>query len=359
LVAISLPAAVTNAVIQGANAKSLLTSAPTNPQSLTSSPARAADVSVTAADPNDPVEREFRKLMADDDAVQAEVDKWIQDDQAFAAAGGAPSATLKQRIQERFESICKGYEDFIKRHPRHAGVRVAYASLLGDMHEEDRAQEQLELALPMDTNNPAIYNNLANIYGHHGPVKTAFEYYAKAIQLNPREPVYYQNFATTVYLFRPDAKEYYGITEDQVFAKAFELYSNAMRLAPDDFPLATDVAETYYGIRPMRTEPALKAWTNALNIAHDEIEREGVYIHFARIKLMAKRFDEARAHLSAVTNDMYTDLKRRVLRNLNEQEAQAKGTNAPAATNTLKEPDPIPATIKPGSTNPLPSRAEQ
>jgi len=40
-------------------------------------------------------------------------------------------------------------------------------------------------ALALETNNPAIYNNLANIYGHHGPIKKAFEYYDKAIQLNP------------------------------------------------------------------------------------------------------------------------------------------------------------------------------
>jgi tetratricopeptide (TPR) repeat protein len=320
---------------------------------------QTTNLTVVVPDPNDPVEKEFHKLMEDDDAAQAEVDKWIQVDHSFAAAGGAPSADLRRRIQERFQPICKAYEDFIKLHPKHARARVAYGSLLGDLHDEEAEQQQLEAALALDANDPAIYNNLANIYGHHGPVKTAFEYYAKAIQLNPREPVYYQNFGTTVYLFRQDAKEYYGITEDQVFTKAFELYSNAMRLAPNDFPLATDVAETYYGIHPMRTEAALKAWTNALAIAHDEIEREGVYIHFARIKLMAKRFDEARTHIDAVTNEMYADLKKRILRNIDEQSAQANGTNAPAATNILKEPASLPVSTKPGSTNPLPSRTTQ
>ena len=51
---------------------------------------------------------------------------------------------------------------------------------------------------------------------------------------------------------------------------------------------------TYYGIRPTRTDDALKAWTNALSIAHDEIEREGVYLHFGRLKMAAGRFAEAR-----------------------------------------------------------------
>ena len=99
----------------------------------------------------------------------------------------------------------------------------------------------------------------------------------------------------------------------------------AMRLAPTDFPLASDVAQTYYGIKPSRTEDALGAWTNAFNIANDEIEREGVHTHFARIKLNAGRFDEARGHLDAVTNAMYADLKTRLERNLKEK---SSATNA-------------------------------
>jgi tetratricopeptide (TPR) repeat protein len=183
---------------------------------------------------------------------------------------------------------------------------------------------QLEKALELDPKNPAVYNNLANIYGHDGPTKKAFEFYAKAIELNPFESVYYHNFGTTVYLFRKDAREYYGITEQQVFDKALELYAKAMKLDPTNFPLASDIAQTYYGIKPTRTEDALRAWTNALAIANDEVEREGVYLHFARHKLHAERFDEARTHLKAVTNEMYTDLKKRLARNIEEQEKEAK-----------------------------------
>jgi tetratricopeptide (TPR) repeat protein len=250
-----------------------------------------------------------------------------------------PPSQLRRKIQDRLEPVRKAYEEFIERHPRHTRARVAYASFLGDTKDEESAQEQLEKALDLDTNSPAIYNNLANIYGHIGPVKKAFEFYGRAIELNPLEPVYYHNFGTTVYLFRNDAMEYFKINLAEVFAKAFQLYSNAMRLDPDNFPLASDVAQTYYGIQPMRTEEALKAWTNALHIAHDEIEREGVYIHFARIKLMAGRLTEAHAHLNAVTNEMYADLKRRVERNVNEKENQSK-TNAPATTSEKSPPPP-------------------
>ena len=102
-----------------------------------------------------------------------------------------------------------------------------------------------------------------------------------------------------------------------------------MKLAPDDFPLASDVAQTFYGIRPPRPDDALRAWTNAFNLARDDIEREGVHTHFARVKLHAGQFDEARLHLNSVTNEMYAELKRRLTRSLGEEEAKAKDTNAP------------------------------
>ena len=281
-----------------------------------------------SAGTNDPVEAEYKSLLEADDAAQEEVDQWIKDNQKFAELGAAlPAADLNRRIRDRFEPVRKGYEDFLRRHPNHAKARIAYGSFLGDINDEDGAQEQLEKALEVDTNTPSVYNNLANIYGHHGPVKKAFEFYAKAIELNPKEAVYYHNFGTTVYLFRKDAMEYYGINEQQVFDKALALYSNAMRLDPTNFPLASDIAQTYYGIKPTRTDEALRAWTNALALASDELEREGVYIHFARIKLHAGRFDEARAHLNAITNSNYTDLKKRLTRNLNELETKPKGTN--------------------------------
>jgi tetratricopeptide (TPR) repeat protein len=279
---------------------------------------------------SDAVEKEYQRLMEDDDAAQAEVDQWIKDNEKFAAQGaGVSEQEMSRKIKARFAPIRQAYEDFLRRHPDHAKARIAYGSFLGDLNDEDASQEQWEKVLEIETNNPAVYNNLANIYGHHGPVKRAFEFYAKAIDLNPNEPVYYHNFGTTVFLFRKDAKEYYGINEQAVFDKALVLYSNAMRLDPTNFPLASDIAQTYYGIKPTRVEEALNAWTNALRLASDELEREGVYVHFARIKLHAGRFDEARAHLDSITNEHFATLKQRLTKNI--VELQAKGTNAAPA----------------------------
>jgi tetratricopeptide (TPR) repeat protein len=303
-----------------------------------------AGVSVTMVNPNDPAEKALAELMARDDDVLAEVDKWIRDNNAFAAQGaGESKAALNQRIRARLDSVRKDYEDFLKRFPDSARGHLAYGSFLNDIGEEEAAGAQYGKAAQLDPKNPAAWNQLANYCGEHGPLTNAFVDYAKAIELDPAEPVYYQNLATTVYLFRKDARTFYGISEEQVFDKALALYRKAMQLDPQNFLLATDYAESYYGIRPLRTNDALVAWTNALQIARDDNERQGVNIHLARIKMAVGRFAEARAHLNDVTNAGFADVKRRLERNLAERENAATNTNATAvSTNVLVVPTNAP-----------------
>jgi len=283
-----------------------------------------ADVAPVPTSTRDPVELELRKIMIADDEAQDEADRWIKDNAAFKSQGaGLGDATLRARVSQRLDPVRLSYERFLEKHPKHARARLAYGSFLNDLGEEFEAMQQWEKARELDPTQPAAWNNLANYFGHRGPVRKAFEYYQKAIELNPNESVYYHNFGTTVFLFRKDAQEVFQINEQQVFDKALTLYALALKLDPKNFPLASDVAQTYYGIKPTRMQDALAAWEHALTLAGDSAEREGVYLHMARLKIMGGEFDAARRHLSAVTNAMYQVLKDRVVKNLAEREAKA------------------------------------
>jgi len=305
------------------------------PQAVSNLIQQNAGISVNIPNPNDPAEKELEQLMAEDDAAMAEVDKWIRDNNDFAAQdAGESKAELNARIMARLNLVRKHYDDFLQRYPGFARGHLAYASFLDDIGDEAAAKVQNENAMQLDPKNPAAWNNLANYYSENGGITNAFAYFAKAIELDPNEPVYYQNLAVAVYLYRADAKEFYHINEQQVFDKSIALYRKAMELDPENFSLATEYAEGYYGIRPLRTNEALEAWTHALHIAHNDAEREGVYIHLARIKMLAGRFAEAREQLDAVTNAEYADLKPRLENAINWWENKATNSTAAADGST-------------------------
>ena len=66
------------------------------PAALSNFLAQTTGALVNAPDPNDPVEKEYKKLLEQDDAAQEEVDKWVRDEAAFREQGaGLPGATLR------------------------------------------------------------------------------------------------------------------------------------------------------------------------------------------------------------------------------------------------------------------------
>jgi tetratricopeptide (TPR) repeat protein len=307
-----------------------------------------APTTVQPTDPVDRVEREYRKLLELDEAANDEVDEWIRAEQEFRAAGGGlPDATLRARVLQRLDPVRKAYDDFILRHPQHAPARIAYASFLGDIGDEPGAIEHLEKAREIDPSNPAVWNNLAHIYSHGGPIDKSLRYFEKAIELRPDESVYYHNLATMVFLFRPDAMEYYRCDEPAVFRRSLDLYRKAIELDPQNFVLASDYALSYYGIRPPASldpdaqqaaqqelyREAIKAWNDAFRIATTDEQRQGVHLHLARIRINQERFDDARSHLDAVQLDLFHTVKSRLVRNLEERTAPATKVSSPDPAN--------------------------
>lgn len=265
----------------------------------------------------DPVEPEFQRLMGLDDAAQEDIDKWIKDNNSFQQKGaGLSEAVLSLKIEQRLAPVKQAYEAFLQRHPKHARAQLAFGSFLNDLGEEQEARKRWEKALELDPSNPAAYNNLANSYGQNGPVAKAFDLYAKAIELNPRQAIYYHNLGSVLVLHRKEAAAHYRINEQQVLRNALELYRLGQKFDPTNFQLATDLAQVYYGLQPAEPEAAIAAWTQALALARDGLEREGVQIHLARAKAATGRLNEARQHLNSVTNATLAAVKAKLTREL-------------------------------------------
>ena len=312
------------------------------PQAVSNLVQQHTGISVAVPDANNPEEQELRTVMVDDDAALDEVNAWMATNQIPRQDTNA-AAIFNAKVRARLDEVKHAYQHFLRNHPDSARGFLAYGTFLNDIGEEEAAKDQYENSRLLDPKNPAVWNQLANYYGEWGGLTNAFADYTEAIRLDPTEPVYYENFATTVYLFRKDAREFYGINEQQVFDKALGLYRQAMKLAPDDLVLATDYAESYYGIRPLRTNDALLAWTNCLNICKDENEWEGILIHLARIKIASGSYDDAQADLNAITNASFADMRNHLLRNIaQDKETGNKQTTVPEIPKTPPEPAPPP-----------------
>ncbi len=303
--------------------------------------ARTTGLTVPVVNPADPVEQEYQRLLAADDEAQAEVDAWIQE--ADTKPGSPAALTLRARILQRFEPVLAGYEDFLRRQPGHTRARLAYASLLGDLGRYDESVAQMERARERDPTNPVPWNNLADHFSHFGPADQCIRYFARAVELAPREPLYRINLATAVAVFRADAREIYQLPDDQaVLRKALELYRDARKLRPSDFKLATDLAQIYYLLEvPPATnaasraqaealmQEAFAAWDEAAALARDDLDREGVALHKARLAGMYGRFDLARRCLESVKHPGLADLKARVARGLDHKEKAAAEASGP------------------------------
>ncbi len=328
------------------------------PQAVSNLVQQSIGVSVPLATTNDPVVQELRAVMIDDDTALDEVQAWMNTNQ-IAPGDTNGLATLHAKVRDRLDEVRQQYQSFLHNHPDNARGFLAYGSFLHDINEEDAAKAQYENSRILDPKNPAVWNQLANYYGEFGGITNAFADYTEAIRLDPDEPVYYENFATTVYLYRKDARDYYGLTEQGVFDKALDLYREAMKLDPDNLVLATDYAECYYGIKPMRTNDALTAWSDCLKLCKDENERQGVMVHLARIKIAVGRFDQAQADLNTITNAAFEGMRKRLEKSLVDHKDKppepASATTPPVTPATASPTAPPPAPAVPAPPEMLPA----
>ena len=287
-------------------------------------------VSMPVVDPNDPTEKAYVQLVEDDDQAQADIAKWADDARAAVAAGNTNAPIgLSGRIRIRLDGVKKEYDDFLRSHPNHVRAHLAYGSFLHETGDFDGARANFEKATELDPADPAGWNNLGNLY-EHDDIKKSMKCFAKAIELDPAQSVYYENLAVCVFMFRTDARELYGISETEVFDKALGLYRQAMKLDPENFVLASDYAECFYGITPQRYKDGIEAWKHCLQIAPSEREKQGVYLHLARLSLKLENFVEAERNLGLVTNASYLVLKGRIQRNLEEAVRHSLTNSTPA-----------------------------
>ena len=264
-------------------------------------------------------DQEFTALLAKDDAAMADVHRWFNDNLDTIKNQAGQRTTLARLIQQRLAPVRASYEDFLARHPEHTRARNAFASFLGQTRNEKEAASQWEIALNLDPKSAAAWNNLGVHAGNlalqlkqAGSAQRAIASYAKAVEVAPREPLYLHNLATAIALFGDAAAAHFQIDRARVLDRALEFYQKALDLDPKRFQLASELAETYHDIRPIRLVEARQAWVRAFQIARDDSDREWVNLQLALLEANAGDRVAARQQLAKSAGRHYPELHRRL-----------------------------------------------
>ena len=252
----------------------------------------------------------YRELLREDDALSARAEQQESD---------AVSARLR-RLDAK-------YRAFLREHPRHVRAMIAYGSFLYDRHRQEEAVKWWEKAIATDPRAAQAYNNLANHFAHGGRAGDALRYYERAFELDPAEPMFRFNWATTCVLFRTDVRQVYGWDDDEIFRRGLAQFRKARELAPGDFQFSNAYAETFYMMKKPDWAEAHAAWEFCLEQPLAGEQRQRVFSHLARASMHLARYHEAKSWIEKMTADDIQPLRRTLEQRLAELTA-ARSSNA-------------------------------
>jgi tetratricopeptide (TPR) repeat protein len=155
------------------------------------------------------------------------------------------------------------------------------------------------------------WNDWGTEYSRTGPMTNMFVCFLNAVRLMPHESIYHRNLATSLFMYRKDAKEFFGVDEAQVFSMSLREYRKARILDPNNIELAKELALAHYAIRPFRTEEALTEWERVLAMADkgSSVDKEEIYLNLGRVNYMAARYSEAQKWLSKVKSPAHEEIR--------------------------------------------------
>ena len=264
------------------------------------------------------VNSQYQTLMQQDDELMAQYDNVTEEPSWWAAFV----------LHWKARRLEHGYRSFLKHHPEHVPGMIAFGGFLFDQRREDEAVVWWKKAVATNPRAAYAYNNLAVHYGHEGHANEALVFYQLAFELQPREPMFRLNWATTCSMYRNNSAEVYGWDTNEIFTRSLEQFRIARDLRPDDYAYASAYAETFYLMTSPDWAEAYDAWAFCLGQELPLDERQRVFGHLARVCMRLQRYDEARSWLQRIDEEGLSGLKNILLRRVHQLECGDSGTDS-------------------------------
>jgi tetratricopeptide (TPR) repeat protein len=261
----------------------------------------------------------LKKILTADNTALTEIAGWIEENKQALRSSASEREFFAIRIRQRLNQVHQQYQDFLKDHPNHTQARIAYGSFLTHIDNRKEALGQWKKALATDPGNAAALNNIATHIGTvaiqsslHTQIPEAFQSLEKAIALAPNEALYRHNYATTLCAFRLEAVLHYKITAREVTHRALKELVVGMKLAPENFEIAADRAETFHDLKPLPRQRALQAWEESRKRAKGQQQLDWVNLQVAIVHLETGHYDAAEKSLKRVSKKSHVNLIRKL-----------------------------------------------
>jgi len=162
------------------------------------------------------------------------------------------------------------FREYLARHPDAHAVRDEWGHFLADQWLPERAVAAWQSLIERAPGYATAYNNIGTLYTHMGKDMEAVDLFLKSIDLDPTNPEYYFNLATTCSTHRKDVAAKFDWQLRRVFREVLWNFGKARELDPANVDYARACATAfvlarYFGVEDVADE-AVEAWEHYLSI---------------------------------------------------------------------------------------------
>ena len=251
----------------------------------------------------------------------------VEREQLFLKNSSSPNKPLsEQELTRRAQQILSAYESYLEDNPRDVNGLILYGKFLRRMGQPRHATGLFLEADKIDPRLAVVKQNIANYLVEEGRLADALPFLLKAVELEPKEPVYHHQLGTFLFLFKEDLLSL-GIASVQTNDRnMYEAFRSASKLAPDNFEYKLRYAQSFFDISDPDWDKVLGVWQDLRNQARDHpvSEREYLALGEARSMTQLGRGKEAVTILKTITSPSLRATRESLIKELKESDATGK-----------------------------------
>ena len=209
--------------------------------------------------------------------------------------------SLKGDAEHQAKQIVRDYEAFINYNKDYVEGYVMLGKFLRKIGQVEEANEIFLRANKIDPNIAVVKQQIGNYLAEKEDFGLAMYYYLNAIELEPDVALYHYCLGELYYQYKENFIAEEILKEHEFDRQMLTAFKESVRLEPHDRVLKIRLAEAYYDLYRPDWKKALRLWKELERSSPDNIDRQIIFLHQARVLSNLERYDESKHLLSQVT----------------------------------------------------------